>query len=98
MVARYEVPGSREKQVPSRRERYDWVYGTFTVNSVYELGITRRQTRQRSFEDENEASLSCTSTGYRRTPPNRSDGVMRLVLPGTISPCRPDLGGLRNLN
>jgi hypothetical protein len=24
-VARYEVPGSLEKQVPSRRERYDWV-------------------------------------------------------------------------
>src|SRR5580700_11115751 len=23
-VARYEVPGSHEKQVPSRRERYDW--------------------------------------------------------------------------
>jgi hypothetical protein len=28
-VARYEVPGSRDKQVPSRRERYDSVDGTF---------------------------------------------------------------------
>jgi hypothetical protein len=24
-VARYEVPGCQDKQVPSRRERYDWV-------------------------------------------------------------------------
>jgi hypothetical protein len=28
-VARYEVPGSHEKEVPSRRERYDSVDRTF---------------------------------------------------------------------
>jgi hypothetical protein len=69
-VARYEVPGSHKKQVPSRRERYDRLTGhSFSLGGEY-IGQL--------------SSYRPYGTGrlFAQIPGNKLPGYLHLVPPG----------------